>query len=99
MASEVRMATQRLRKTTAPTVSGAVPRTRLFRRLDAHRGSATWICAPPGAGKTTLVASYLSSRKLKSLWYEIDAADADVATFFYYLGAAAPRRRAALPLL
>jgi ATP/maltotriose-dependent transcriptional regulator MalT/DNA-binding SARP family transcriptional activator len=47
-----------------------------------------WLSAPPGAGKTTLVASYLDSRNLSSLWYQMDEGDADIATFFYYLGLA-----------
>jgi hypothetical protein len=33
------------------------------------------------------------------VWYQVDAGDADLATFFYFLGQAAPRRRRPLPLL
>jgi LuxR family transcriptional regulator, maltose regulon positive regulatory protein len=89
-----------LAKTTAPTLAGTVPRARLFRRLDqARRRPVTWVWAPPGAGKTTLVASYLATRRLGGLWYQLDEGDADVATFFYYVALAAPRRRRALPLL
>jgi DNA-binding SARP family transcriptional activator len=89
-----------LAKTTAPTLAGTVPRARLFRRLDhARRRPVTWVWAPPGAGKTTLVANYVATRRLRGLWYQLDEGDADVATFFYYLGLAAPRRRRALPLL
>jgi LuxR family maltose regulon positive regulatory protein len=44
------------------------------------------------------VASYLSARKLRSLWYQIDSGDNDLATFFYYLGLAAPKRKRSLPL-
>jgi ATP/maltotriose-dependent transcriptional regulator MalT/DNA-binding SARP family transcriptional activator len=89
-----------LAKTTAPMVAGTVPRARLFRRLDqARRRPVTWVWAPPGAGKTTLVASYLAARRLRGLWYQLDEGDADVASFFYYLALAAPRRRRALPFL
>jgi ATP/maltotriose-dependent transcriptional regulator MalT/DNA-binding SARP family transcriptional activator len=89
-----------LAKTTPPTVPGAMPRPRLFRRLDRARAQPlTWVWGPPGAGKTTLVAGYLASRRLRAAWYQIDAGDGDVATFFYYLGRAAPRRRRPLPLL
>jgi ATP/maltotriose-dependent transcriptional regulator MalT/DNA-binding SARP family transcriptional activator len=55
---------------------------------------------PPGCGKTTLAAGYLERTKLPSLWYQIDEGDADVASFFYYLGLAAGelRRKPALRL-
>ena len=89
-----------LAKTTRPTLAGTVERSRLFRLLDrAGRQPVTWVWAPAGSGKTTLVASYLTNRRIRPLWYRIDEGDADVATFFYYLGRAAPRRRRSLPLL
>jgi LuxR family maltose regulon positive regulatory protein len=89
-----------LAKTTRPTQTGVLVRRRLVRRLDlARKKPVTWIWAPPGAGKTTLVASYVAERKSRGLWYQIDEGDGDIATFFYYLGLAAPRRRRALPLL
>jgi DNA-binding SARP family transcriptional activator len=85
-----------LAKLTAPQPNRAWPRRRLFERLDAARrgGGIVWIAAPAGSGKTTLVASYLQARRLRAAWYRIDAADADVASFFHYLGQAAkPRSR------
>ena len=90
-----------LAKTTRPTLSSALPRERLFRLLDDARASpAIWITGPPGSGKTTLAASYLALRKPVSLWYQIDASDADVASFFYHLSLATAehgrRRRARL---
>ena len=89
-----------LAKTTRPTRPGILVRPRLVRRLDlARKKPVTWVWAPPGAGKTTLVASYLAARKTHGLWYQVDEGDADIATFFYYLGLAAPRRRRPLPLL
>src|SRR5258707_14254910 len=90
-----------LAKTSRPTLATTtVARRRLFRLLDrARRKPVTWVWGPPGAGKTTLVASYLQARKVRTLWYQLDEGDADVATFFYYLGVAAPRRRRPLPLL
>jgi len=89
-----------LAKTTRPVVSRAIRRARLFRRLDAARARpVTWISGPAGIGKTTLAATYLSARRLRALWYQVDAGDVDVAGLFYYLGLAAPRRRRPLPLL
>ena len=73
-------------KTTRPLLASHVARERLFGRLDgsAARTSA-WISGPPGAGKTTLAASYVAARNYRALWYHVDADDADVATFFHYL--------------
>jgi LuxR family maltose regulon positive regulatory protein len=91
-------------KITRPRLSGVVPRMRLFNLLDSGRDkSVTWISGPGGSGKTTLIASYLDTRKLPCLWYQMDEGDGDIATFFYYLGLAAkkaaPRSRKLLPFL
>ena len=90
-----------LAKTTRPSLSAILPRDRLFAALDAARKkSVIWLTGPPGCGKTTLAASYLERTKLPSLWYQIDEGDADVASFFYYLGLAAGElRRKATPRL
>ncbi len=80
----------RLAKLTRPRTEGLLRRERLFARLDeARKRPALWVCAPPGAGKTSLISSYLEARKLPGVWYQLDAGDADPATFFYYLGIAA----------
>jgi ATP/maltotriose-dependent transcriptional regulator MalT/DNA-binding SARP family transcriptional activator len=91
-------------KITKPRLPKVFARTRLFRILDrSRRTPVTWITGPPGSGKTTLVASYLDSRKLSCLWYQVDDGDADISTFFYYTGQAAkkaaPRIKRTLPLL
>jgi LuxR family maltose regulon positive regulatory protein len=91
-------------KITRPALADIYPRRRLFRLLDAGRKRhVTWVSGPAGSGKTTLVASWIESRKLPCLWYQIDEGDNDIATFFYYLGLAgkkaAPRHRTPLPLL
>jgi LuxR family maltose regulon positive regulatory protein len=79
-------------------------RNRLFSLLDQMRENPViWVSGPAGCGKTTLVTSYLETRKIPCLWYEVDEGDTDLATFFYYLGQAAkkaaPRKRSPLPLL
>jgi len=82
-----------------------MPRERLFSLIDQRLNQpGVWIVGQPGAGKTTLVASYLADRSLRGIWYQLDAADSDPATFFYFLGLAAsrsrpPRRAMPLPLL
>jgi len=91
-------------KVTCPTSTGYFPRHRLYRLLDkARKAPVLWITGPPGCGKTAMVSSYIESRRLPCLWYKVDEADADLSTFFYYLGLAAakaaPRKRKRLPLL
>ena len=95
--------TQGLAKLTRPNAKGLVKRERLFAQLDAaKRQRVVWIGAPAGSGKTSLVSSYLDSRKLKGFWYQVDSGDTDIASFFYYLGLAvstATPRRAPFSLL
>ena len=91
-------------KLTPPRLPKIVSRPRLFRELDrARTRPIIWITAPPGAGKTTLVASYLHARRLRPLWYTVDERDGDLATFFHYLSLAArpfaPRKSPPLPHL
>src|SRR5262252_4756243 len=82
-------------KLTLPRLYAPVPRARLYEALDAARSHpVVWIAAPPGAGKTTLVAAYLKTRELPTLWYQMDAGDADPAAFCYFLSFA---RNAASP--
>jgi LuxR family transcriptional regulator, maltose regulon positive regulatory protein len=92
-----------LAKLTRPKLYDALARQRLYSLLDeASTRPIVWVCAPPGAGKTTLVASYLEARNLRHLWYQIDVGDADPATFVHYMRIAAQqtagRTAAALPL-
>jgi LuxR family transcriptional regulator, maltose regulon positive regulatory protein len=93
-----------LAKLTRPRLYEAVARARLFQLLDRRREHpVVWISGPPGAGKTTLVASYITERETPGIWYQIDPGDGDPATFFYYMGLAAEQagrgKHAALPLL
>ena len=86
-----------LAKLSRPRLHDVLARTRLFELLDAAlRRPVAWLSAHPGAGKTTLVASYLQARKRDGIWYQVDDGDDDPASFIYHLRLAAG---AALPLL
>jgi ATP/maltotriose-dependent transcriptional regulator MalT/DNA-binding SARP family transcriptional activator len=100
-APRAKPAAPELAKLTRPRLFSVSPRERLFRLLDELRERpAVWITGAPGSGKSALVASYLDARRLPAIWYNVDAGDRDPATFFYYLGMAAPggARAPKLPL-
>ena len=81
-----------LAKLSPPRINNIYQRKRLYKRLDsACKHPVIWITSPAGAGKTTLISSYLQKKKLEPLWYQIDEGDADIASFFSYLGRAANR--------
>ncbi len=91
-------------KLTRPKSANVLLRKRLFKLLDEARNKpVVWITAPPGAGKTTLVSTYLENKNLPCIWYQIDEGDGDIASFFHYMGIAAkhaaPRYRKPLPNL
>ena len=89
-------------KISVPRMAESYARLRLFRSLDAacHK-RVVWISAPAGAGKTSVVATYLTARRRSALWYNVDARDGDAANLFHYLALAArvdsPRRKLKLP--
>ena len=89
-------------KITKPRLFRVAPRKRLFGRLDELAAMpATWVFGAPGAGKTTLVASYAEARRRPLIWFHCDEGDNDPASFYLYLSQAAERyrrKRAPLPL-
>lgn len=81
-----------LAKLTRPRLYRVAARERLFRLLDERREHPVlWVTGAPGSGKSALLASYIDARRLTAVWYNVDAADRDPATFFYFLGQAAAR--------
>ena len=79
-------------KTTRPSLAGVLRRERLFDAIDDKRKSPlVWIAGPAGAGKTTLASSYLDTRAVQSIWYQLDAGDEDAGTFFHFMTVAARR--------
>src|SRR6516164_703419 len=90
----------RLAKLTRPASAATYSRTRLFEELDkADAAPVVWVVGPAGSGKTTLIADYTATRRLQSLWYQVDRGDADIASFFFYLAQAVQgERRSGKPL-
>lgn len=90
-------------KVTRPVVKDILSRERLFSLLDKADKPVVWVSGPAGSGKTTLAASWLDSRKYRSLWCEVDPSDSEIPNFFYHIGLAArkanPRKKKPLPLL
>lgn len=89
-----------LSKINRPQSGGIVPRPRVLNRIGQRFEASpiVWVNSPAGSGKTKLAASYLDASGLPEIWYEVDAADTDPASFFQYFGqACAAHCRTALP--
>src|SRR5215216_2063982 len=67
----------------------AVPRPRLFERLDeGARRELTVVSAPAGFGKTTLLSDWSRRSELPVAWVSLDERDDDPVRFFLYFIAA-----------
>jgi ATP/maltotriose-dependent transcriptional regulator MalT/DNA-binding SARP family transcriptional activator len=89
-------------KIARPLTLGVVPRERLFDRIEQAVAPVVWISGVPGAGKTTLVSSFVAARRLPCIWYQLDTGDTDPASFLHYLDLAVrrpPFKPGRLPLL
>ena len=74
------------------SVVGSVPRNRVLRRLKAGSDrQLVSIVAPPGYGKTTLLAQWATDGPRQAAWLTIDALDNDAVVFLGYLAAALDR--------
>ncbi|PYT04740.1 MAG: hypothetical protein DMF60_14310, partial [Acidobacteria bacterium] len=63
-----------------------IKRERLIERLRSNLAlSASFVCAGPGWGKTTVAAEFVATAGLPTVWYDLDSSDADIAVFFQYL--------------
>ncbi|HEC33961.1 MAG TPA: tetratricopeptide repeat protein, partial [Chloroflexi bacterium] len=63
-----------------------LPRPRLLRRLEAAlTKKLALISAPPGYGKTTLLASFAHETTSPLVWYQLDPTDNDPKVFLRYL--------------
>jgi len=70
---------------------GLVARTSVVDRLLASRAPITTVVAPPGYGKTTLLAQWWARRGGRSAWVSLDERDNDPAILLGYLAAALDR--------
>jgi ATP/maltotriose-dependent transcriptional regulator MalT len=63
-----------------------IRRERLIERLSSNLDlNATFICAGPGWGKTTVAAEFFHASGRSAVWYDLDPSDSDIAVFFQYL--------------
>lgn len=74
-----------------PQLAEVIPRKPLQKTLAGHceRGRHVWLFAPPGAGKTTLAASFVDRLGYASLWFQLAGTESEAAVFFYHLTRAA----------
>ena len=97
------MTSKTMAKLCAPKNYSVYNRARLFNILDQTLiAPVTWLSAPAGSGKTSLITSYCQHKSILPLWYQVDEGDSDIASFFYCLGLMAHSLKSsgnALPLL
>lgn len=71
------------RDTQVPQVSGVIVRPRLLEQLArARQHKLTLVCAPPGYGKTTLVAQFASQVPDAVAWHTLEERERDLPNLF-----------------
>ncbi len=75
-----------LSKVTPPSLPNIIQRPRLTKLLDRHQDrELTVVTGQAGTGKTTLVASYIKTLKIRSVWAILDLGDSDPTNLYYTL--------------
>ena len=73
-------------KFTPPPNADQLPRPHLIQWLDGQSDRRlVLVSAPPGYGKTTLLANFLAAHSGPSAWYQLEASDSDPTVFLTYL--------------
>ncbi|HET9723801.1 MAG TPA: AAA family ATPase [Actinomycetota bacterium] len=76
-----------------PTRAGVIPRDQLLRRLRAEGRPIVAVVAPPGYGKTTLLAQWAETSGRPVVWLTVDNRDNDPAVLLTYLAVGLDRVR------
>ncbi|MFZ5903368.1 MAG: BTAD domain-containing putative transcriptional regulator [Chloroflexota bacterium] len=69
-----------------PPSEGNLPRPHLIQWLEGHsQQRLILVSAPPGYGKTTLLAEHLLAHSGPAAWYQLESSDSDPTVFLTYL--------------
>lgn len=79
-----------MNKNSPPELNTVFVRERLYSLLQQPLPvQSYWVSGPGGAGKTTLISSYVKEHETPCLWYNVDSLDRDISRFFHYFSLAA----------
>lgn len=78
-----------------PPTGDNLPRPHLIQWLEGHsQQRLILVSAPPGYGKTTLLADFLAAHSGPAAWYQLEPSDSDPTVFLTYLIEAIRRAKA-----